>query len=165
MSKPTVPAMPFPAMPPMSESNSSSVSVIDLTLTDEELLRLARAQARRRGVRAKRQRSRAQIEHAQFKRAQAEVFDLRRRRDELQRLLDAKEEELVALRVAQEAPQGHTCSVCLQFEADRATIPCGHVALCTHCVRRLEAQAAPFGLFRCPICREFVQKTLKLHFA
>ena len=164
MPKLTEPVVPLPAMPPVSESNSSSVSVIDLTLTDEELLRLARAQARRRGVRAKRQRSRAQIEHAQFKRAQAEVFDLRKRRDELEQLLSKKEEELAALE-GQEAPQEHVCSVCLQFEADRATIPCGHVALCTHCVRRLEAQAAPFGLFRCPICRDFVQKTLKLHYA
>ena len=152
----------------MSETNSSSVSAIDMVLTDEELLRLVRAQARRRGARASRHHALARSNDRHLARALTELFELRRRRDELQRLLDAKEEELVAIRAsqeAQEAPQGHICSVCLQFEVDRAMVPCGHAALCSHCVRRLEAQAAPFGIFKCPICRTFVQKTIKLHFA
>ena len=151
--------------PIVSESNSSSVSVIDLTLTDEELLRLAREQARRRGRRARLQRARAKIEHMQLKRAETASFVLRERCHELERLLYEKEKELATLR-EETKTSGRECVVCLGNEADRLLMPCKHLALCRDCAKALERQARiDRTKYTCPICRKIVQMTFRIYFA
>ncbi|KAL0098444.1 hypothetical protein PUN28_018409 [Cardiocondyla obscurior] len=39
------------------------------------------------------------------------------------------------------------CTVCLTNERTHAFVPCGHLACCVTCIKRLEAK-------RCPICND-----------
>lgn len=46
---------------------------------------------------------------------------------------------------SEDKPSEDTCTVCLVNEHTQAFIPCSHLACCSSCIERLEAN-------RCPIC-------------
>ena len=58
------------------------------------------------------------------------------------------------------------CSVCLVGIPEVAMIPCGHLCLCELCCQasRLCHQTFMHPPLECPICCEFVEKTLKVYF-
>ena len=51
--------------------------------------------------------------------------------------------------VQQQLRPGEECVVCLEAPKEYAMTPCGHLAMCTNCVRG----AAVRCLRKCPVCR------------
>lgn len=47
------------------------------------------------------------------------------------------------------------CTVCLVKERTHAFIPCGHLACCSSCIERLEAN-------RCPICNDTYENYVRI---
>ena len=54
---------------------------------------------------------------------------------------------------------GGLCCICMDLQIDAAFIPCGHMAACLDCARRIHEAG------KCPICREHVVDVLRCFLA
>lgn len=57
-----------------------------------------------------------------------------------------------------------TCAVCFDARVNIALDPCGHVVICTDCAHAVISTPATARAkrMRCPICRRYVRKALRL---
>lgn len=55
--------------------------------------------------------------------------------------------------------QPEDCIVCFEAHRTVALLPCGHVALCARCLKKLQRQAKAAGsVLCCPLCRAEVKR-------
>lgn len=148
--------------------NSTSVSELNVVLTDVELLRLARAQARRRGRRAEKLRCRAADQDRAYRLLGTEFAILRDHRARLERELLRLQAELDKTRRRLDeapVPSERECVICLDKEANYAFYPCGHVVTCQDCEKAVKDQAKRVNQpLKCPFCKRETITTIKLYF-
>ena len=60
-------------------------------------------------------------------------------------------------KISPETPKSNAklCKICYENEFNMVFLPCGHVTTCTKCAERL---------FRCPICRSYIENYHRIYF-
>lgn len=162
----------------LSEMSSSSTSVIDLTITDTEFLRLVQERARRRKVRSRTLKNQLKdslvqvnelyklceaVDNAQktrnksYKSLIKKYHTVRAYNTRLQVIVRSLKEEL-------DKTRKHACVVCYSKDTNAIFLPCHHAACCWACVTKLR-DLSPHEPLKCPICKQVAVSIEKIFYA
>ena len=81
--------------------------------------------------------------------------------DIYKRLFDCNREQSV-LKTLLETRASLICCICQNEKATQTLIPCGHFCLCGKCLRQLKSKKNE-EIYKCPQCREPIQKGLRTY--
>ena len=159
---------------PIQSENSESVSTINLTLTDSELLPLMRSQALRRAKRSLFLRDRAARLQSMLNKVISSygncekklIAKIREFEDLSKRygIIYKKNTELIKeLKEERIQPKQRMCVICLDAEINVVFEPCKHAVCCLECADKLAKRARSKPLL-CPFCKTTVTSSAKIYF-